>query len=126
MKGTGKAVEYNFDLVVAGCNTCCRHCYVSGGPMRPMPLAEVRQCLEKLAPVLAALGPAASLTLDNELPNHPQAAEIIQMTRAYLGAQFYHHGSTTGIALFQREDRETIAEAWLRADCRREPDPARR
>lgn len=25
-------MEYNFDIVVAGCNTSCRHCYVDVGP----------------------------------------------------------------------------------------------
>ncbi len=31
-------MKVNFDILIAGCNTRCRHCYVNGGPGGLMPL----------------------------------------------------------------------------------------
>lgn len=108
-------MEYNFDLVVAGCSTNCRHCYVDGGPAGTMALSDIRLCLEKLAPVLEALGPNASLTLDNEPVNHPQILQIIPMVSHLLGDHYYHHGSTTGLPLLRRQDRDPVAKAMVDA-----------
>ena len=48
-------MEYTFEITVAGCNTNCRHCYVSGDPGPHMPLATYRACLERLVPALDRL-----------------------------------------------------------------------
>ena len=29
-------MEYNIDILVAGCNTSCQHCYVNGGYEKSM------------------------------------------------------------------------------------------
>lgn len=108
-------MEYNFDIIVAGCSTNCCHCYVDGGPEQPVVLADFRLCLEKLAPVLEALGEAASVTLDNEPANHPDVLEIIRMTCDLIPGHYYHHGSTTGLPLLRRADRENVAKAMLHA-----------
>ncbi len=38
----------NFDLLVAGCDTACRHCYVRGGAGPLMPFSDIVACLERL------------------------------------------------------------------------------
>lgn len=40
-------MEINIDLLVAGCNTCCLHCYVNGGPSPMMPMDDALLCIEK-------------------------------------------------------------------------------
>ena len=104
-------MEYTFEITVAGCNTNCRHCYVSGGPGPYMPLATYRACLEKLAPVLERLEGSVSSTPGHEPFNHPEAPALMRMTHVL--APKYYPGEdsdwpTTGIALKSREDRAEV------------------
>ena len=59
----------------------------------------------------------ASAILDNELFNHPKAKDIIIKSREVLGNQYFHHGSTTGIAFMSRSDKDEIAETLLSYNC---------
>lgn len=61
----------NFDFLVSGCNTRCRHCYVNGGPGSLMPLVDALLFIDKLDSLAELLPYDASFTLDNEPMNHP-------------------------------------------------------
>lgn len=110
-------MELNFDLLISGCNTRCRHCYVNGGPGRNMPLRDAILCIEKLDELTAALPYNASMTLDNEPMNHPQIAEIIRAASETKHIVNFHHGMTSGIALMNRKDRTEVMKAYLDCGC---------
>lgn len=46
-------MEYNIDILVAGCNTTCMHCYVNGGKFPAMKMEDFFYCIEKLKAVFA-------------------------------------------------------------------------
>ncbi len=71
-------MKVNFDLLITGCNTRCRHCYVNGGPGKMMPLADALDAMEKLDALAELLPDEVSLTLDNEPMNHPDIGVIIR------------------------------------------------
>lgn len=64
-------MDYNIDILVAGCNTNCQHCYVDGGPGPAMKFEDFQKSLNHLLPIMKAMGNSFSFTLDNELYNHP-------------------------------------------------------
>ncbi len=103
----------NFDLIIAGCNTRCRHCYVNGGPGCMMPLKSVLETIEKLDALAELLPYEASFTLDNEPMNHPDVGAIIRAAAETKYIGYYHHGMTTGIALMARKDRDSVMRAYL-------------
>ena len=105
----------NFDLVVSGCNTHCRHCYVNGGPGMMMKSEDALLLIEKLDSLAALLPFDASFTLDNEPMNHPNIVSIIRKATAANHIHYYHHGMTSGIALMHRKDRHAVMQAYL--DC---------
>ena len=105
----------NFDLLVSGCNTRCKHCYVDGGPGGVMALEDALLALEKLDALAERLLFEASFTLDNEPMNHPDIETIIQSAAATKHIECFHHGMTSGIALMRRKDRSAIMRAYL--DC---------
>ena len=106
-------MEINFDLLVSGCNTRCRHCYVNGGPGRNMPLDDALLCIEKLDEIAALLPYPASVTLDNEPFNHPDLEAILGAVSSAGHLSYFHHGMTTGIALMRRKDRDAVVRAYL-------------
>ena len=106
-------MEANFDLLLAGCNTRCKHCYVQGGPGRCMALEDALLCLRKLDELAEALPFPASLTLDNEPMNHPDLVPILRAVGALRHIKPFHHGMTTGIALLGRRDRDDVIRAYL-------------
>ena len=110
-------MEANFDLLIAGCNTHCKHCYVNGGPGKRMPLKDALLCIEKLDAIAAALPFSCSFTLDNEPINHPDIAEILRAASSVKKIHHFHHGMTTGIALMQRSDREAVIKSYLDCGC---------
>ncbi len=91
-------MEYNIDILVAGCNTTCMHCYVNGGKAPVMRLSDFHLCIDKLYPVFEKLKEQISFTLDNEIFNHPEAVQILEYVEQTCKNNYYHHGSTTGIA----------------------------
>ncbi len=101
-------MEYNMDILVAGCNTNCRHCYVNGGPGKQMPLGDYLLCMDKLLPVFQHFGERISFTLDNEPYNHPDFSVLLHHTHEHYWPFYSHHGSTTGIAFNHRKDKEAI------------------
>ena len=54
----------NFDILVSGCNTRCKHCYVNGGPGSMMKLEDAFLFIEKLDALAELLPFEASFTLD--------------------------------------------------------------
>ena len=110
-------MNVNFDLLISGCNTRCRHCYVNGGPERNMPTKDVLLCIRKLDEIAAHLPFPASFTLDNEPFNHPDIASIIRAASCVSHIEHFHHGMTTGIALMQRQDKESAVSAYLECGC---------
>lgn len=105
----------NFDLLVSGCNTRCRHCYVDGGPDGLMPTEDALLCIEKLDALAELLPCEASFTLDNEPMNHPDIGAIVRRAADAKHIAHYHHGMTSGIALMRRRDRDAVLRAYL--DC---------
>ena len=95
-------MDINFDLIISGCNTRCRHCYVNGGPGRNIPLSDALRCIARLDELGAALPVSASFTMDNEPFNHPDIAAIIRAAASVKHIAHFHHGMTTGIALLRR------------------------
>ena len=110
-------MEANFDLLVSGCSTRCRHCYVNGGPGRNMPLRDALLCIEKLDELAAALPFSVSMTLDNEPMLHPDVIAIIRAASGTKHIKNFHHGMTTGIALIERKDRSDVMKAYLDCGC---------
>ncbi len=104
--------EINFDLLAAGCDTDCLHCYVNGGPGRRMALTDIQTALEKLDAIAARLTVPAAFTLDNEPLGHPDIVEIIHACAATRHIRYDHHGMTTGLALMRRADREAVLGAY--------------
>ena len=107
----------NIDLLVSGCNTRCRHCYVNGGPGSLMSLADALAAIDTLDRLAELLPFEAGFTLDNEPMNHPDIGIIIRKAAAVKHIAYYHHGMTTGIALMRREDREAVMRAYLDCGC---------
>ena len=106
-------MQVNFDILVSGCNTECRHCYVNGGPGANMPSDAVFECIKKLDEIAAHLPFEACFTLDNEPMNHPDIVSIIRAAAATKHIKHFHHGMTTGIALMRRADRDEIIKAYI-------------
>ncbi len=101
-------MEYNIDLIIAGCSTNCRHCYVDGGPAPVMPYEDVLLCLKKLQPAFDKWGKGITFTLDNEAYLHPQLPEILRYIYRECPENDFHHGSTTGIAFNHRRDKDQL------------------
>ena len=108
-------MNINFDILVSGCNTRCKHCYVNGGPGSMMKLEDALLFIEKLDALAEFLPFEASFTLDNEPMNHPDIAPIIRKAATTRYIEHYHHGMTSGIALMRRKDRHAVMQAYL--DC---------
>ena len=108
----------NFDILISGCNTRCRHCYVNGGPGPMMALEDAFLVIEKLDALAELLLFEAAFTLDNEPMNHPEIASIVRKAAAAKHMEHYHHGMTSGIALMHRKDRQAVMQAYLDCGCR--------
>ncbi len=105
-------MEFNFDLLLAGCNTRCKHCYVNGGPGPMMTTTDALMCIQKLDELASHLPGTVSFTLDNEPMNHPHLARILHAAANTSHIQNHHHGMTTGIGLMRRDDKENIIRAY--------------
>lgn len=103
----------NFDLLVAGCDTRCRHCYVNGGPLPRMKGGDAVLCIERLDAIAAYLPDGAYFTLDHEPMGHPEIGRIIGAAANTKHIRYYHHGMTTGLGLMRRDDRETVLDRYL-------------
>lgn len=109
-------MEYNIDILVAGCNTTCLHCYVNGGKAPSMPLEDFKICMQKFLPVFERLKHQISYTLDNEVYNHENAVEILEYVEKNAKENYFHHGSTTGIAFLHHPKQKEILEVLKRND----------
>ena len=113
-------MKYTFEVSIAGCNTQCAHCYVSGGKAPVMAHADYLFAICYLKEVFDGLGGDISLTIGNEIFNHPNIADIITQTHDLMPEHFSYNGfavPTTGIALMNREDRGEIVAALKQAGC---------
>lgn len=108
-------MEINFDFLLSGCNTRCKHCYVNGGPGPMMSRADALMCIEKLEAIGKYLPDGTSFTLDHEPMNNPDIREILQAAAKNTYCRNYHHGMTSGIGLMHREDKDTVVQAYF--DC---------
>ena len=98
----------NFDLLVAGCDTRCRHCYVNGGPLPRMKGDDAIECIERLDAIAACLGEEANFTLDHEPMGHPEIVRILDAAAHTKHIRYFHHGMTTGVGLMRRDDKEAV------------------
>ena len=103
----------NFDILISGCNTRCKHCYVNGGPGGLMPTDTALRCIQTLDALAPLLEGEVSFTLDNEPMNHPDIVTILRAAASTEHIQNFHHGMTTGIALMARPDRDEVLQAYL-------------
>lgn len=106
-------MEINFDFLVSGCNTQCRHCYVNGGPGPLMQTDDALACMEKLDQIAKFLPKGTSFTLDHEPMNHPEIGKILSAASHTKYIYNLHHGMTTGAGLMARSDREAVVKAYL-------------
>ena len=107
----------NFDLLVAGCNTRCKHCYVNGGPGPLMDGADALRCIEQLDAIASHLSDEAYFTLDHEPINHPQIERILTAAAETKHCKHHHHGMTTGVALLHRKERDAVTARYLACGC---------
>ena len=107
----------NFDLLVAGCNTRCKHCYVNGGPGPLMDGADALICIEQLDAIASHLSDEAFFTLDHEPINHPQIERILTAAAETKHCKYHHHGMTTGVALLHRKERDAVTARYLACGC---------
>ena len=103
----------NFDLLVAGCDTRCRHCYVNGGPLKRMDGDDAVLCIERLDAIAAYLSDEANFTLDHEPMGHPEVGRIIDTAADTKHIRYHHHGMTTGLGFMRRDDKETVLDRYL-------------
>ena len=103
----------NFDLLVAGCDTRCRHCYVNGGPLPRMKGGDAVLCIERLDAIAANLSDEAYFTLDHEPMGHPEIGRILGAAGKTEHIRYYHHGMTTGLGFMRRDDREAALKRYL-------------
>jgi len=105
-------MQYTIELTVAGCDTCCAHCYVNGGAAAEMPLASAYAAIEKIRGICALLPGEAAITLGNDLLRHSAAGELVTFAARNAGDYFDFNGEsvvpTTGIALMARADRDAL------------------
>ena len=103
----------NFDLLVAGCDTRCRHCYVNGGPLPRMKGDDAVLCVERLDAIAEYLSDEAFFTLDHEPMGHPDVGRILDAAAGTKHIRYHHHGMTTGLGLMRRDDREAVLDRYL-------------
>ena len=103
----------NFDLLVAGCDTRCKHCYVNGGPLPRMKGGDAVLCIERLDAIAAYLSDEAYYTLDHEPMGHPEIGRILGAAVKTKHIRCHHHGMTTGLGLMRREDRDAALDRYL-------------
>ncbi len=108
----------NIDVLVAGCHTRCKHCYVNGGPGPWMPLEDALLCIEKLDILAQYLPDEVTFTLDHEPMAHPDIVQILDATTHTRWIQNYHHGMTTGVGLIHRKDKRAVIEAYMNGGYR--------
>lgn len=106
-------MNMNVDFLVSGCNTCCKHCYVNGGPGPLMETDDALACIEKLDQIAAFLPNGTTFTLDHEPMNHPDIGKILHAASHTKHITNYHHGMTTGLGLMSRSDKEAVIHAYL-------------
>ncbi len=100
-------IEYNIDILVAGCNTTCLHCYVDGGYAPVMSMSGFHLCMEKLQTAFGQLKDKISFTLDNEVFNHPDTAEILESVAENFKDNYYHHAETYEIS------KHSLQQRWV-------------
>ena len=103
----------NFDLLVSGCDTRCRHCYVNGGPLPRMKGGDAVLCIERLDAIAGLLKEETFFTLDHEPMGHPEIGRIIDAAAGTKQIRYHHHGMTTGLGLMRRVDREAVLDRYL-------------
>lgn len=101
-------MDFNIDIIIAGCNTNCRHCYVNGGPGKRMTKDDFVKCIDKLIPVFDHFEDKLSFTIDNELFGHPDIFYMLKYVKEKCWSSYSHHGSSTGIAFNHRLDKEEL------------------
>lgn len=115
-------MKYTFEITIAGCAVNCGHCYVNGGPDKPILLSDFAFAVNKILPVLNRLEGDISLTLGNEIFCHPQIAEILSFCNVTCKEYTSYENfavPTTGIALINRQDKDNILSALHNAEAKR-------
>lgn len=116
-------MKYTFEISIAGCSTDCLHCYVDGGPGATMPYEDYMFCIEKLKPVLDCLDGEITVTLGNEVFNHPMAKDIVKETFKLMPKYFTYDEvgiNTTGIELLKlpEDERDQLLDVLVDAGAK--------
>jgi MoaA/NifB/PqqE/SkfB family radical SAM enzyme len=104
-------MKLTLDILLAGCQTKCRHCYVDGGPgpaMSERNALRILEYLKQAAPRLRERFSQVDPYFDFEPFSHPR---IVAIAGAFHDAGFspvMEHVPTTGIALVTRADRDEV------------------
>lgn len=113
IKEMSSAMQYTFEITMAGCGTNCMHCSVDGGPSRNMSFSDYIKCLKKLKPILDPLEGDISVTPGNEPLNHPEARKILSYTHEMMPKYYPDQPfdtPTTGVVFMRRKDKEEIID----------------
>ncbi len=113
-------MKYTFEVSVAGCNTECAHCYISGGPAPAVRFDGYKRAITALNGILKRIDGEIYVTLGDEIFNHPQIAEMVSFTHGLMPSYYSYNDflvPTTGIALLKRKDRRAVLEALRGAGC---------
>lgn len=113
-------LKYTFEISIAGCNTECAHCYVSGGPSSVIHFEKYIEAIQILKNILTKVDGEIYVTLGNEICNHPQITELISFTHEHMPSYYSYNQMlvpTTGIALIKRKDKSSVLDALKRAGC---------
>lgn len=113
-------MKYTFEISIAGCNTECAHCYVSGGKAPVMPVNDYFYAVNVLKNLFQKMNGEIYLTIGNENFLHPDITEIITQTHKIMPEYFSYENfdiPTSGIALMNRKDKDEIITALKSAGC---------
>jgi len=115
-------LKYTFEISIAGCNTECAHCYISGGKSTIISLENYKEAISKLNIILKKLNGKIHVTIGNEIFIHPQISDILSLMTEQIPEYFSYDGlngyvPTTGIALLNRKDRNTVLTSLKSAGC---------
>ena len=70
-------MKYTFEISIAGCNTQCLHCYVSGGKAPLMSYDDYTFTLTYLSAIFQKMNGDISLTIGYENFLHPDIAKSL-------------------------------------------------
>ena len=113
-------MKYTFEISIAGCETECAHCYVSGGRAPAIQFDDYTKAMTKLKTILDKIDKEIFVTLGNEVFTHQRISDIIIFTYDLMPLYFSYEDfdiPTTGITFGRRTDIKKVIKALRTANC---------